>query len=144
VLQIAFTMRAIARIVPADARAPGNGGIGVAVAAILSVPGLRLLAVGYAASNMMLACLPTWAPAFLLRSHGVALAQIGAFVGPPAVSGGLAGTILSGKLATRLIQRSGSATAGLTVPIVALPLAAPVFALYCSRHRCRRSRWALG
>ena len=130
VLLIAFTMRATARTVVSDREQPLTGGLTGAIRSILAVPGLGWLAFGYAASNMMLACLPTWAPAFLLRSHGVELAQVGAVVGPPAVIGGLAGTILSGMLATRLIQRSGRPSAGLIVPIVALPLAVPAFALF--------------
>ena len=107
-----------------------KGGLLAALGAIASIPGLRWLAAGYAVSNMMMACLPTWAPAFLLRSHGVSLAQVGAVVGPPAVLGGLAGTILSGMLATRLIQQSDNRWGGLIVPIVALPLAAPAFAVF--------------
>lgn len=130
VLLIAVTMRPTPRIVIKDADVLEDGGLLAAIKAVLAVPGLGWLAVGYAASNMMLACLPTWAPAFLLRSHGVELAQVGAIVGPPAVIGGLVGTILSGIFATRLIERSGNPWAGLIVPIVALPLAAPAFALF--------------
>jgi MFS family permease len=88
------------------------------------------LALGYGTSNMMLACLPVWAPTFLFRSHNVALAKMGALVGPPAVIGGIVGGILSGILASRLIQRSGNPWAGLIVPIVALPLAVPAYALF--------------
>lgn len=130
VLLIATTMRPTARTVVVDPQPLKDDGLLTAVRAILSVPGIGWLAIGYAASNMMLACLPTWAPAFLLRSHGVELAKVGAVVGPPAVIGGIAGTILSGILATRLIERSGKRWAGLIVPIVALPLAVPAFAVF--------------
>lgn len=130
VLLIAFTMRPTARTAIAETEPLADGGLLTAVRSILAVPGLIWLALGYAASNMVLACLPTWAPAFLLRSHGVQLAEVGALVGPPAVLGGLTGTILSGILATRLIRQSGDRWAGLIVPIVALPLAVPAFALF--------------
>ena len=130
VLLITFTMQRTARTTIAGPQSQTHGGLLAAMRAIISVPGLGLLALGYAASNMMFACLPTWAPTFLLRSHGVTLSQVGAVVGPPAVIGGLAGTILSGILATRLIRRSGDPWAGLIVPITALPLAVPAFALF--------------
>jgi MFS family permease len=130
VLLIAFTMRPTAHTVPTDPQLLKNDGLLAAIRAILAVPGLGWLAVGYAGSDMMLACLPTWAPAFLLRSHGVQLAQVGALVGPPAVIGGISGTILSGILASRLIRRSGNPWAGLIVPVIALPLAAPAFAVF--------------
>ncbi|MEG3124190.1 spinster family MFS transporter [Sphingomonas sp. GB1N7] len=130
VLLIAFTMQPTARTLVKGAQPIEDGSLLTAVRAVLKVPGIGWLALGYAASNMMLACLPTWAPAFLLRSHGVQLAEVGALVGPPAVLGGILGTILSGMLATRLIKRSGNPWAGLIVPILALPLAAPAFALF--------------
>jgi MFS family permease len=130
VLLIIFTMRLAART-STDKRGPlYQGGVLATLGAILSVPGLGWLAVGYAVSNMMMACLPIWAPAFLLRSHGVQLDQVGAVVGPPAVLGGVVGTIFAGILATRLIQRSNNRFAGLIVPIVSLPLAAPAFAVF--------------
>ena len=107
VLLITFTMQRTARTTVAGLQSQTHGGLLAAMRAIISVPGLGLLVLGYAVSNMMFACLPTWAPTFLFRSHGVTLSQVGAVVGPPAVIGGVAGTILSGILATRLIRRSG-------------------------------------
>jgi MFS family permease len=130
VLLISLTMRGIPHTWGSDPQQLEKRGLIAEIGEITSVPGLGWLALGYAASNMMLACLPTWAPAFLLRSHGVPLAQVGAVVGPPAVIGGILGTVLSGMLATRLIQRSGNNWAGLIVPIIALPLAMPAFAIF--------------
>jgi MFS family permease len=129
VLLIALTMRPTTRTVT-DTAPMTVAGTFKSVKDILSVPGLALLALGYGLSDMMLASLPVWAPAFLLRSHGVELADVGAFVGPPAMLGAIAGNILSGLLATRLIQRSGNRWAGLIVPIIALPLAVPAYALF--------------
>jgi MFS family permease len=129
VLLIAFTMRPTDRTVT-DTEPLTLGGTLSAIKGILAVPGLGLLALGYGLSDMTLASLPVWAPAFLLRSHGVELADVGAFVGPPAMLGAIAGNILSGLLATRLIQRSGNRWAGLIVPIIALPLAVPAYALF--------------
>lgn len=130
VLLIALTMRPTARLGGAAQTAPDKSSLLASIGAILKIPGIAWLAFGYGASNMVLACLPVWGPAFLLRSHGVKLAEVGALIGPPAVIGGIFGGILSGILASRLIKRSGNPWAGLIVPIIALPLAAPAYAAY--------------
>jgi MFS family permease len=105
-------------------------GLGAALAKLVRMPGFVWLALGYGASNMALAVLPSWGPAFLLRTHDVPLAQVGAVIGPAAGLGGLTGTILAGLLATRLIRKSGNPLAGLRVPIVALLFAAPALAVF--------------
>lgn len=130
VVLVAFTMRSTTRMTVAGDKSPKTGGLIRSIGGVLAAPGLGWLALGYAASHMMPAALPVWGPAFLLRSHGVQLAEVGALVGPPAVIGGVLGTILSGMLATWLVGRSGKLWAGLMVPIVALPLAMPAFALF--------------
>ena len=130
VLVIAFTMPDTPRTGTANSQSPQNNGLVGAIRAVLAIPGLPWLALGYGASNMVLASLPVWSPAFLLRSHGVKLAEVGALVGPPAVIGGIAGGILAGILASRLIRRSGNRRAGLIVPIIALPLAIPAYATF--------------
>ena len=130
VLLVAFTMRATPRLAGSGVKAEDQGGLWAAIRSVWAIPGMPYLAMGYGASNMALACLPVWSPAFLLRSHGVQLAEVGALVGPPAVLGGIAGGILSGILATRLIQKTGNRAAGLIVPIIALPLAIPAYATF--------------
>ena len=129
VLLVALTLRPVARTTAPEA-AGADGGLINAIRRVLALPGLLWLALGYGASNMVLASLPVWSPAYLQRSHGVQLAEVGALVGPPAVLGGIAGGIFAGLLATRLIQRSGNRWAGLIVPIVALPLAVPAYAAF--------------
>ena len=129
VVIIGVTMRSTPRLA-VDTQQAVDGGIVAAIRTILAVPGMRWLALGYGTSNMMLACLPVWAPTFLFRSHNVALAKMGALVGPPAVIGGILGGVLAGILAGKLIQRTGDKYAGLIVPIIALPLAVPAFALF--------------
>lgn len=105
-------------------------GLAASLAMLFRMPGFKWLALGYGASNMALAVLPSWGPAFLLRTHGVELANVGKVIGPAAGLGGLTGTILAGLLATRLIRLSGNPLAGLKVPMTALPFAAPAFALF--------------
>ncbi len=130
VLLIVLTMKPTPRTVVATSQPHETGGLVAAIRGVLAIPGLGWLALGYGASNMVLASLPVWSPAFLLRSHGVELADVGKLVGPPAVIGGIAGGIFAGMLATRLIRRSGNRWAGLIVPIIALPLAIPAYATF--------------
>lgn len=130
VLLIVLTMKPTPRTVVAISQPHETGGLVAAIRGVLAIPGLGWLALGYGASNMVLASLPVWSPAFLLRSHGVELADVGKLVGPPAVIGGIAGGIFAGMLATRLIRRSGNRWAGLIVPIIALPLAIPAYATF--------------
>lgn len=130
VLLVAFTMRPTPRLAGSSVKAEDQGGLWAAIRAVWAIPGMPYLAMGYGASNMALACLPVWSPAFLLRSHGVKLAEVGALVGPPAVLGGIAGGVLAGILATRLIEKRGHRAAGLLVPIIALPLAVPAYATF--------------
>lgn len=130
VLLIALTMRHTPRSVTTDDDTKQTVGLWIAIRRVLAIPGLPWLALGYGASNMVLASLPVWSPAFLLRSHGVQLAEVGALVGPPAVLGGITGGITAGLLAARLIKRSGNRAAGLIIPIVALPLAVPAYATF--------------
>ncbi|WP_404478049.1 spinster family MFS transporter [Novosphingobium sp. BL-52-GroH] len=111
-------------------RTPAPGTLWESLKATGRVPGFAWLAMGYAMSGMAVAILPVWAPAFLLRSHGVALADVGKVIGPAVGIGGLAGTILSGMVATWVVRRTGRQASSLLVPLVALPLAAPLYALF--------------
>jgi MFS family permease len=132
ILLITFTMRDPKRGQYDVGGAPSGPPLGLAAALgeLFRKPGFVWLALGYGASNMALAVLPSWGPAFLLRTHGVELANVGKVIGPAAGLGGLTGTILAGLLATRLIRKSGNPLAGLRVPMIALPFAAPAFALF--------------
>lgn len=130
-LTMPSTKRVVAPLKLGDIATPLKiDGLLLSVRKIASVPGLILLTLGYSFSHIILATLPTWAPTFLQRSYGVSEGLVGALVGPPAVAGGVLGAILSGILATRIVERTGNRFAGLTVPILALPLAVPAFALF--------------
>lgn len=124
-LVVALTMRPTPRT--GTSKQGVDGGLVAAIRSVLAIPGMLWLALGYGASNMVLASLPVWSPAFLLRVHGVQLADVGKLVGPPAVIGGIAGGITAGLLAARLIKKTGNKKAGLLVPMIALPLAIPAY-----------------
>jgi MFS family permease len=95
---------------------------------ILSAPAFVPLAIAFGISAMMGAVLGAWGPAFLQRSHGVPLREVGIVIGPAVGIGGFAGTLASGAIADRLVRRNGSVAAMLRVPLVALPLSAPFMA----------------
>jgi MFS family permease len=98
---------------------------------LLRLPGFVPLSIGAAIGSMPGAVLPVWAPTFLLRSHGVDLAHVGALIGPAVGIGGVTGTIAAGLLASHFARKYGSEVHGLRVPLIALPLAIPFYLLFC-------------
>ncbi len=103
-------------------------GLRAGVRRVVGTPGFVPLTLGFGISAMMTAVLGAWGPAFLQRTHGVPLREVGIVIGPAVGIGGLAGTLLSGAIADRLVRRRGSIAAMLRVPLVALPLATPFMA----------------
>lgn len=100
------------------------------ISQLMRISGFTTLSLGMAFSIMAVSVLPVWAPAFLLRSHNVDLAAVGALIGPAVGLGGIAGTILSGTIASSLVRKRGGEVYGLLVPIIAVPLAAPFFVIF--------------
>jgi MFS family permease len=94
----------------------------------MAIPGFVPLALGFGISAMMGAVLGAWGPAFLQRTHGVPLREVGIVIGPPVGLAGLVGTLVSGPIADRLARKHGSVSAMLRLPLVTLPLAAPFMA----------------
>lgn len=89
------------------------------------MPGFVSLALAFGVAGIITAVLGVWGPAYLQRSYGVPLAQVGLVIGPAVGIGGIAGTLTSGVLADWLVRRRGRAVDMLRVPLVTLPLAAP-------------------
>lgn len=116
--------------VPDPAADPARwlAGLKAGLRRVCSAPGFLPLAVGFGISAMMGAVLGAWGPAFLQRSHGVPLHEVGIVIGPAVGIGGLAGTLISGAIADRLVRRGNLAAAMLRVPLLALPLATPFMA----------------
>lgn len=88
-------------------------------------PGLAHLVFGYGIAGMLTSVLAAWGPAFLQRSHGVPLAQVGVAIGPAVGIGGITGTLFAGFLADAVRRRTGTPNATLWIPIVTLPLSVP-------------------
>jgi MFS family permease len=98
------------------------------IGTVLKVPGFVWLTLGLGVSAMGGAILSAWGPAFLQRSHGVPLAQVGAVIGPAVGLGGIFGTIASGFGASFLSRKFGDQRYALLIPIIGMPLAAPFVA----------------
>lgn len=92
---------------------------------VTAQPGFLPLALAFGMSAMVGAVLGAWGPAFLQRSHGVSLAQVGLVIGPAVGIGGIVGTLISGASADWLVGRRGVHADMLRVPLFTLPLAAP-------------------
>lgn len=129
-LVLVLTVGEPPRETPGEAAAASRWGRDLldALRRVLGRPGFPMLALAFGASGMMVAVLTTWGPAFLQRSHGVPLAQVGVVIGPAVGIGGVAGMLVSGALADRLAARHGDALAMLRIPLIALPLSVPFLA----------------
>jgi MFS family permease len=127
---VALTVREPPREEAPDTVATENwlAGMAAGLRRVIQVPGFVPLAIGFGISAMMGAVLGAWGPAFLQRSHGVPLRDVGIVIGPAVGIGGMAGTLASGAIADWLVRRQGSVAAALWLPLVALPLATPFMA----------------
>jgi MFS family permease len=133
VLVMLLTMRepARGRYDAAEPQKTATCSLGATIAHLFRIPGFGLLSLGTAIGSMTGAVLPVWAPTFLLRSHGVDLAHVGLLIGPAVGIGGVTGTIASGMLASRLARKRGNELHGLLVPVIAMPIAVPFYAIFC-------------
>ncbi|BAK67531.1 major facilitator superfamily protein [Sphingobium sp. SYK-6] len=126
------SMREPDRVREPAGEAAQEGNLLRAIGHLVRLPGFVALSLGMAFAGMAVSVLPTWAPAFLLRSHGVPLAAVGALIGPAVGLGGITGTIAAGMLASHLVRKRGADVHGLLVPMIAIPLAAPFYLVFIS------------
>lgn len=114
------------RIAETPVSLPGLRDVRVACARVLALPGFPCLALAFGMAAMVGAATGAWAPAFLQRSHGVSLAEVGLAMGLASGLGGICGTLLAGVLIDRLAARGAPFAAMLRIPIVCLPLSVPL------------------
>lgn len=133
VVLILFTMREPTRGVhdTAPSAISAETNLSARLRQLFGIPGFGFMALGMGIGSIPGGVLPAWAPTFLLRSHGVELANVGALIGPTVGLGGITGTITAGIFASRLARKRGGELHGLLVPIVAMPLAMPFYAVFC-------------
>lgn len=92
---------------------------------VVGLPGFACLALAFGVAAMVAASTGAWGPAFLQRSHGVTLAQVGLAIGLSSGLGGIAGTLLAGFMIDALAKRNHLPAAMLRIPIAVLPLCVP-------------------
>ncbi|WP_428152171.1 spinster family MFS transporter [Brevundimonas sp.] len=91
---------------------------------------LLLLVLGSALMSVAAATLANWGAAYLIRSHGLTLSQVGLTVGPVLGLGGAIGTVVGGFVGSWVAKRSSDPYAPLKVILwTALP-AAPFMTLF--------------
>ncbi|HWP35339.1 MAG TPA: MFS transporter, partial [Thermodesulfobacteriota bacterium] len=101
-------------------------------AALLRTPSYRYAVAGYTLFNFAVGGLSYWMPAFLVRLHGVPVAEAGVTVGAITVLGGLVGVLAGGWLGDRVQARAAGgyflvSGAGmlLATPVAVFALLAP-------------------
>lgn len=97
---------------------------------VLQRPGFIFLTLAFGISAIPGAVLGGWAPAFFQRSHTMPLDQIGLVLASAMGIGGVAGTLGAGAMADWLVSRSGSNAEMLRIPLLTLPLTAPLTAFF--------------
>jgi len=110
----------------ADRHAPvGPLDFGAALRALWRSPAYVQLLLASASASFAMAGLSSWLPSFLIRVHGMTLAQAGFSLGLLIGLAGLAGTLGGGWQATRLGGRGMHAM--VWVPMIGLAVAVPLF-----------------
>ena len=107
-----------------DAQAPLLQTLG----AILSCAASRYIVLAYSFTMLWLMGMITWNVSFLIRSHGMTLQQAGLVIGtivPPCM---ISGTLFSGWLCTRLVQRDAGWQLG--IPLLGGGIAIPASLAY--------------
>ncbi|QMW24193.1 spinster family MFS transporter [Sandaracinobacteroides saxicola] len=113
------------RAVAADA--PPVTPVAVVLGDFVRRPELRLLALAAGVSAMVGWAVLNWAPAWLMRVHGMSLKDVATWFSPAIAAGMGVGILLSGIATDRLARRSPRWNAW--VPAAAFGLAGPLFAL---------------
>lgn len=105
---------------------PYHADLGAALRRVFAVPGFSLLTIAFGMAGMVGAVVGAWGPAMLQRSHGMSLAQVGVAMGLASGAGGILGSLLAGVVVDRLARQGAPPSRMLLVPIILLPLSAPL------------------
>jgi predicted MFS family arabinose efflux permease len=95
--------------------------------ALLRKPALVHLMIAYAISGGFVTGSAQWFPAFFMRSFGMSVGQVGAWVGSAELIGGVAGLLSGGFAAARMVPRDPRWE--VWMPAIAFSICAPLFAL---------------
>jgi MFS family permease len=126
-----------ARAAPAQAPASADKS---QVMALLSIPAFRYVCVACGIAGVSGYGYAVWTPSFLVRTHGMSIAHAGLVFGVTSGIGSVAGSLLSGLLCDKLVQRDQRWQLGLPLLGVALSIpAAMAFFLWPAG-----GHWTLG
>jgi MFS family permease len=95
------------------------------IGALLRRPAFLHLALAFSIGDICSQGFGNWSPAFLIRSFGMGMAEVGAWTGLSKAIGGVAGILSGGLLATWLIPRDRRWE--LWIPTAALAICTPLF-----------------
>jgi MFS family permease len=96
-----------------------------AIGALFRRPALVHLGLAYALSQVCSAGISQWEPSFLVRSFGMSMAQVGAWLGLSSAVSGILGLLTGGVAATWLVRRDPRWE--LWIPAIALGASTPLF-----------------
>jgi predicted MFS family arabinose efflux permease len=97
---------------------------------LLQQPVYLLILAAMAISAISSASLSAWGAAFLIRVHGLDVAQVAGALGPATGVGGFLGSLAGGFLTTYLVNRTGEKRWTLLIPGIALVLAVPTVLIF--------------
>ncbi len=95
-----------------------------------SKAGLMLsLILGFSCFSAAQLGIGAWAPSYFMRVHGWTPLEVGVYFGPVVMLAGVAGVVLSGFLAEKMLER-GVRDATLRLPVISVLLALPLAVVY--------------
>lgn len=98
--------------------------------ALLGQPVYLLILAAMSLSAVSSASLSAWGAAFLIRVHGLNVAEVASAMGPSSGVGGFLGSLAGGFLTTYTVSRTGDRRWSLLIPGVALLLAVPTVLVF--------------
>ncbi|QDX80521.1 hypothetical protein B9N43_04185 [Denitratisoma sp. DHT3] len=111
------------RPVAVGAEEPGAPSIFAALASLWAMPAVRWLVIGSGFSSLMTVAYAMWLPAYLVRIHGLPLAQAGLLVAVVGTLTSLVGGLVSSGVSAALSRRNPAWRLG--TPILSLALSIP-------------------
>jgi len=111
-------------------REQGQPPLGASVRMLLREPVYVLIMVAIAATAMSATSLSAWGPAFLMRVHGLSVAEVASVAGPASGFGGFVGSLAGGFLTVYVVGRTGDRRWTLLIPGIALVLAVPTVLVF--------------
>lgn len=125
---------------PVDAASGPSEGLVAQLRRLLGIVALRRVALACGVAGVVGYGYGIWVPSYLVRSHGLSIAEAGFWFGGASAVGAVAGSLFSGLACDRLTQRDARWQVGL--PLLGLAIALPV--VVCFLLWPAGGRWTWG